>query len=131
MIEYFERGAAPINNSYAAGGVAPHVSTLRFTYTVPTGKYALLHTLTAFLIRDGAPGAAGVARGFYLVLRGGVTAYLTYATFLNAAVGTDILRETAHQSMLFAGDQVLAYTSDASTTGTVEYRLSAALTEFS
>lgn len=136
-----------IQQTYVAAGVAPHASTQRQLYTVPTGKVTAVLYAWARLRRDADATAGGWARAEFGFSRNGVASiYQTDGTTLAAAAVTVLYAELmendlaignrAYESLrtapLFfpAGTQLFWNTIDLSTGGTIDYRMSSLLIEF-
>jgi hypothetical protein len=116
---------------YNVNGTAPHSATQRWTYTVPTGKKAMLEALDGLICIVTAATTAS-RRKIYVRLTksGGGSADIMNLQILTNSVG-DVQTKTLGTSLLMLqGDSLTGYTADESTDGTVDYRLMAKLTEF-
>lgn len=121
-----DRNPTTVVRSYAAGGVAPHPETDRWTYTVPTGRRAAVTYAEADVFRDAAPSTLGVITVsiYYnnnLVLR---------SIVWNNTVGARDFKLMTGLMVLNPGDTLRATTEDSSTGGSANYRISAMIVEF-
>lgn len=121
-----DRNPATVVRSYAAGGVGPHAETNRWTYTVPAGRRAAVTFLEADVFRDSAATTLGV-----------ITVSVYYNTELvlrsivwNNTVGARDFKLMTGLMVLNPGDTIRATTSDTSTGGSANYRISAMIVEF-
>lgn len=114
----------PVNKTQFAanGAVAPHTTTVRWTYTVPAGKKAVLESLMMSVIRvtAAAPQVTAVAHLNYTP-SGGSQTLLAQAVLTTNGVN-DIQQQTITSlGEMLAGDVVSADDVDSSTGGTVSY----------
>jgi len=130
VTQYFGRNPIFINKGYGTWGLAPHGDTTRASYTVPTGRKAVLTAAFVHLIRVTAPAPAGEAAIYvYVIYNGGSSYYLLQDVF-NTGAGQQA--SLTHGGMIFlvAADSVELHTLDASTGGTMAYRGHFNLVEF-
>jgi hypothetical protein len=116
---------------YTVNGAAPHSAIDRWTYTVPTGKKAMLEALDGLICILTAATTAG-RRKIYVRLTksGGGSADIMNLQISTNGVG-DVQTKTLGTSLLMLqGDTITGFTADESVGGTVDYRLMAKLTEF-
>jgi hypothetical protein len=116
---------------YSAAGVAPHTTTPRWTYTVPSGKKAMIEFLHVRILRSAAATTAGkVTAAISITPSGGPSADIMVANILTNNVGDREALVSGATLTLLAGDKIAGYTSDASTGGTIDYVLACKATEF-
>lgn len=127
---WHDRNATARGRSYSAGAVAPHGSTTRWTYTVPSSKKCLLESAWCLVMRDGAAAPAGRARSLVYVDTGDGTSEVGEPQILTNGVGDQQSALVAGQMTLNAGGIVAAVTEDSSTGGTVRFMATAKLTEY-
>lgn len=128
---WYDRSPATRADGYSTGAVAPHSATVRVSYTVPTGKKALVELILTSLERDGAPGAAGAAAALARVTPGtGSQIAILISRDQSATVGAQKVQSLAGSFTLKAGDLLELVTVDGSTTGTYQYDLASKVTEF-
>jgi len=128
---WYDRNPVRLFQYYKGDGVAPHSSTLRWTYTVPAGKKAWVELLVNRVKRSGAATTPdAVLSQIYLTPYGGSISTLLYVFFNSNTLGAGDTIIVPASMMLGAGDVLSAYTQDASTGGLVDYLVSAKITEF-
>jgi hypothetical protein len=109
----------------------PHSDTQRWTYTVPSGKKAMLEYASAYVRRSAAATTVGrVQASIRVTPSGGGVHTITIAQILTNNVGDSDRMDLGQGFLLFAGDKIEGYTEDTSTGGTVNILLRAKLTEF-
>ena len=116
-----------------SGALAPHSTTIRWTYTCPAGKRAMIELLQCSVRRVTA---ASMPNDFFsgilftpIVGDEGII-LIAYITSAETAVGAKELNMLGGNLMLQPGDEIKGYTGDFSTGGTVFYVLNYKLTEF-
>jgi len=125
-LEWYDRNAINGTVFYLGTGVAPHSVTVRATYTVPTGKKALIGAICLQFLRVTAAGTVGQIHAYFDIGPGlGLTGQM-----LDNNVGAHLEREVNMNSVLLEGEGLGLSTLDLSTGGTVNYGLSAAIMEF-
>jgi len=124
--EWYDRNPSQAGINYTATNVAPHGSTVRATYTVPSGKKAFV-----------AAAELDVRRRTAATTLGSVLAWLTFGGILGLQVlhennTVDARRsiETYLGGVLFAGQSLQLSTWDASTGGAMDYVLTTIIVEF-
>lgn len=128
---YYDRNAATALVGFSLGGVAPHGTTVRAGYTVPTNKKSFLDSLWMDIIRDGATATFGtvLVRLNYSPFGGG--AAIMFQTFQNQGTALvesqTVLPQFGYMS---PGDSFTLTTSDASIGGTNAFNVNAKKTEF-
>jgi hypothetical protein len=127
---YYDRGAASINKAYGASGIAPHVNTTRFTYTVPAGRKCVVENICVSIYREGVASPIGQVFG-YVVLFDGST-YCNLVNLYTAAntVGATSTNIVGNGATVYAGEQIIGGTWDLGTGGTNDFRLNAKGTEY-
>jgi hypothetical protein len=129
--QYYDRTATPTMDQFGTSGAAPHASTVRWTYTVPSGKKAYLEWVNAWLRRVTA--AAPVGRATSVINytpSGGAAGSIVIARHINNAVDAVDRDGGSVGAFLGAGDVVNASTEDLSTGGTVDYLVVSKRAEF-
>lgn len=126
-VERVPNGNLTGGKNYVAGLVAPHGTTTRWTYTVPTGSAAQLENAMVGAYRDVAPGAAGEVVCNIDLSPGG---HLLRINVLGAAVGAGKEQNVGLCGFLLAGETATGQTSDASTGGSGQYSISIRYREF-
>ena len=131
---YYDRNATTSQSTYATvgtGAIGPHANTQRFSYTVPAGKLAYVENMFAWAGRATAPTVTGDIAAFHQFVTTDTTSGVQWYDLINSApVGTKTSAILTSSGMLGPGDIARAYTSDASTGGTVNYILNAKYTVF-
>jgi len=128
---WYDRNPTSIQKLHADAGRSPHSETERWTYTVPSGKKALIESLYIKIMRaTAASSAVLVLAAVQLGLGGGTNYYHWIAALRTNNVGDkdDII--IGQSIILNAGDVLRAISSDSSTGGTVDYYILAKITEF-
>lgn len=127
---YYDRNEVPKSFRYIAT-VAPHTTTVRWTYTVPVGKKAWMDSALAWLGRATAAAPVALAFGWVRYTPSGGSA----TTMVNTTLATNGVNDN-QQSLLsslgamVAGDVVEGLTVDTSTGGTVTYDVNLKYAEF-
>jgi len=126
-LEYYDRNPAPGLVSWTADGIAPHGATIRASYTVPTGKKALIVGGTAMMMRATAATTLGRARAY------GATPTSIVFDLFHKSNTVDSLQQvvSAVSYVIYAGITTSLVTADASTGGTIDYNVYLTYTEFS
>jgi hypothetical protein len=120
---YYDRNASAINLLYDAGGIVPHVITIRATTTIAAGKKALVEQQSLYMIRQTAPIIHGLAFATIYVTAAGTDTALGRASIASAVVHTTSSVVIASQATLYAGETYRLETLDASTDGTILYTI--------
>jgi len=128
---WYDRNPVQRADSYLASDLAPHTETTRLTYTVPSGKKAMIEEISGRVLRTAAATTLGRARAkIALTPSGGSMKVLVEAKILKNTVGdTDVQGFPASMTLL-AGDRLDLITDDMSTGGTCDFHLSYKITEF-
>jgi hypothetical protein len=130
--QWFDRNPTSIIKAYN-NTLAPHGATERWTYTVPANRRALIELLQCGAKRISVAGTPAAVQVYVKVTpNGGSDTYTLYADLTSAdnAIGSKEALSSQGTIALEAGDLIHGSTSDGSTTGTVEYVLTAKITEF-
>ena len=122
----WDRNPVSATQSYSGATVAPHSSTVRWTYTVPTGRKALVSAFHISVRRAAAATTASTATAF-LMLNG---TNVFHVTLVNNTVDATQRLELSAALYLTAGDELRAVTLDSSTGGYIDYNVVAVVTEF-
>tara|TARA_Y100000310_G_scaffold328199_1_gene395908 strand:- start:240 stop:665 length:426 start_codon:yes stop_codon:yes gene_type:complete len=126
----FDRAPATIQEYYAGATVAPAGFTVRWTYTVPASKLALINQANILLLRDGVASPVGRTELGIEWPTGGTYPKLLFVTSLDNVVGDSHQQAIGQAGFMVAAQAVRGYTSDPSTGGTNFFILSATFTEF-
>lgn len=127
---YGVEGKVTIQPFFSGTGVAPHGSALRTTYTCPADKIARIDSISLLLWRKTVAGTNGVVEMLASYDNDGSTAVaiLNIAIFTNA-IGDRAMANISPKIFLDEGDAFHFFTLDLSTTGTIDYRGHAFITE--
>ncbi len=125
---YYDRNPLTNRISYVAGSVAPHGSTSRATYTVPTGRKAFVSLIQGELLRQTAAAPAGDAQFIVRDLTGGAH-YLTQDILTNG-VGDKAQAVMGANMTMLAAEVIQILTGDGSIGGTFYYSITAQSVEF-
>lgn len=112
---WYQPNFVPQNKNFASAAVAPAGVTVRATYTVPANRRGIITAANIMLMRDGAPGVAGLAQIWIDVNSGARVPYVVDKT---AAIGLCQHAAIGKNTTLIAGDVVNVTTFDNSTGGT-------------
>lgn len=123
---WYQPNFAQGDSVYAGTSIAPHASTWRADYTVPTDRIAIITQMSAFMLRDAAPSAAGFAT---LRVLHYPDAMMTVGE-ISATVGVPRSDTIGQGLVMKAGEAIALYTADASTGGTYHYRTAIDYIEF-
>jgi hypothetical protein len=124
---WYQTNFAVRRKIYAAGSVAPHNWTTRWTYTVPTSRLAQVASSEVLILRETVGSAAATVNA--LIIENSAN-YLLTMTEVAAAVGTPKFVNTGWASLLKAAETLVAQTYDGSTNGTYTYQIMASIMEF-
>jgi len=123
---YYDRNPIARMIYYRANGVAPHAATQRASYTVPTGKKALVVGASAMMMRATAATSLGRVHSF-----GGTASSIAFDCYhKNNTVDSMVTVQNPIQYPFFEGVQLSLATEDLSTGGTMDYDISTTFTEF-
>lgn len=128
---WYDRSPLTIGLLYQDNGIPPHAQTQRVTYTAPANRKALLEASTTICLRLTAAAPVGLVRMSIAGTYDGATgAWQPAAIMLDNAVGALGGFSQSQQSILQPGNNVRGFTEDQSTGGTVQYIVTAKLTEY-
>jgi hypothetical protein len=113
------------SQSYSAAAVAPHVATIRWTYTCPANRIAMVQSARCHVLRDGATANPGIARATV-----NVTNAICDARIIDGTVNAYRSEIIGVSAMTTAGGTITGVTSDASTLGTCNLLCNANIIEF-
>lgn len=128
---YYDRNPATNITTVAVGGITPHGSTVRASYTVPADKKAYLDSLWASMIRDGvtgSPGSTVMLIGYVPI--GGSVGYLMQLFMNNGTLWTQVSDVVPAFGYMGPGDHFNVSTTDASSGGTFQFNAGVKRTEF-
>jgi len=130
-LAWYDRNPVSVIKWWGMQDVAPHFSTQRWTYTVPTSKKAYIENVNAMAVRTVVATTVGRVCDYVVYYpSGGGSLWLTEAEFIKNAVGDSDKNNIACPITMLVGDTVTGFTSDDSTAGTVDHFLMAKITEF-
>lgn len=128
---YYDRNPITTMVSINLAVVAPHVLTLRASYTVPANKKAWLDSVWLHIVRSNAAAPAGPAEIRCNETTTVVGAQLaTYVYHNNNTVGFDVTQNLANGGFLGTGDNIQVFTIDTSTGGSCDYDMAVKATQF-
>ena len=120
---YYDRNATAINQVYDAASVAPHLSTVRVTYTVASGKKALVESQSLFVGRyTAATVVAYLSATIYIDSGAGSASQGRVLNNSNTVYSSQSLLSMGNMT-LYAGEIYKIETQDGSTGGTGWYTL--------
>lgn len=127
--EWFDRNPIVADSNFSAT-IAPHVSTLRLSYTCPAGKKAFVQTAFVGMMR--ATVAAPVGEVDWLIQHydGSQAAIVAMIQTFDNVVGNPHIERVSFNIYLTAGQAIRFYSSDTSTGGTVNYNGQLSVVEF-
>lgn len=128
---WYDRNPTQITLWYTVNIQSPHSQTQRWTYTVPSGKKAMLEALDGLICIQSAATTPGRRKIMVqLTKAGGGSAQIFNLQIITNNVGDIQTKALGTSILLLSGDTLSGFTADESTGGTVDYRLMAKLTEF-
>jgi hypothetical protein len=129
-LDWYDRTPLAVMNNYQQT-VAPHVTTVRWSYTVPAGRKAYLETAHCSLLRAvvAAPANFAAVQQKYTPSGGSTGVYVISGINTNN-VGDQFALQVGASFLGFAGDAFEGSTVDQSVGGTTIMRNFAKLTEF-
>lgn len=110
--------------------IAPAGTTVRWTYTVPTAKKALVDVVTMQATRQTAAAPIGEAAALIEVTSLDASVARLIQSLFNNTVGAAANGNFAAAIPMQAGETLIGKTYDFSTGGTVNYNVAAHLVEF-
>jgi len=129
--DWYDRNPVSRVDYYWGSGVAPHGVTTRLSYTVPSGKKAMVEVLVLKVRRNTAATTLGIARAsLILTPSGGAPDNFMDACIVNNTVDVKDGWSIGASLALITGDLLEFTTYDGSTGGTCDYWLSYKITEF-
>ena len=127
---YYDRSATTKSTEYA-GTTGPHAVTQRYTFTVASGYKAYVEScVTLATVATVATTRTAVYASQYVVTDDSGAADLAIVKIYGNTLGQQLLNVVSGVSLLNAGNQLVASTSDTSTGGTIDYILSVKYTQF-
>ena len=131
VAEMRDRNPTKIHQVYRAGAIAPHGATVRWTYTVPASRMALVEMVSLIILRDAAPTTASYGLVYLSYFpSGGSAQFATEVIEITATVGVPQQVLIGQGMLLKAGDALSGNTNDLSTGGTYFYEVTMVATEF-
>ncbi len=128
--QFYERNSLSRMNAFLLTGVAPHILTVRSTYTVPPNRRAVLTSGWIKQFRATAAAPVGFMQsGLYASINGVVSQVLEIDNIDNA-IGPRYIVSSPFQVWLNAADIITLRTRDTSTGGTMDFSGSFSYMEF-
>jgi hypothetical protein len=128
---YYDRNAAGTSVRYIASGVAPHAQTIRWTVTISSGQKAFAEMVGVRIAPTTVATVFGAAEAGVDTISGGVNSTIIYIQQKMSAALTVLYAAYPLSVTLYAGDQLVGFTSDGSTGGTALYIVDSKYTTFS
>jgi|SRR5712664_1673086 len=126
LAPYDRNPTRPAALFFTTAPIAPHASTLRFSYTVPTNRKALMLTIQ-FRVRRAT--AATTAAAIQILLQIAAVSLDFLVTYTNTADHESVYQVSVGTSIL-TGEQLKVLDIDSSTAGTVEFQETIEAIEF-
>lgn len=120
--QWYDRNGITRDAGFNGAATAPHVSILRWSYTVPSTKKFMLQTYFIASVRDtvtATPSEATASIFLYGLGVGGRK--IIQNNFIKGALGDGLTLVGSGGSVLMPTDRLEGYTEDASVGGTVHY----------
>jgi hypothetical protein len=128
---WYDRNPVQKVNNYNATLVTPHSITERWSYTVPSGKKAMVEILEAEVLRAQAASTVGLAEALIaLTPSGGSEKSVLCARIFDNTVAARSTQAIGSALLLLADDKLTGKTVDTSTGGSCDYYLAYKITEF-
>jgi hypothetical protein len=128
---WYDRNPSIQVKNYSATEMFPHFITLRWSYTVPSGKKAFLELGDIEVVRAAAATTVGrVKAAITYTPSGGSEVNVIVVEIRTNGVGDRAGKTLGQAFVMSAGDSINAYTEDTSSGGSIDYYLSAKITEF-
>lgn len=119
----YDRITSTYRLSYWASNVAPHGNTVRISQTVPASSTARIAAATCGILRTAAAAPAGLVLAYVGHSNGVNNQPWLHATCLDATVGVRDEQNVGTGAIYQTTTLIEAATQDASTGGTMDYRL--------
>lgn len=126
-VERTSGGVAQGFSHYAANGLGPHVPTIRWTYTVPSAKAAMIDGLSVNLLRVAVAAPAAFAQ---VLVYGTGGVYWADVSAQDNAIGSGRFLVAGLVGYARAGEAISSQTFDGSTGGAYNYSASLRYHEF-
>jgi hypothetical protein len=119
---YYDRNPKDVLNYQEEGAIAPHSATVRWTYTVPTARKAMLQLIEVYLYRDTVATTLGYSDVWInMTPSGGSTYILVDAQLFVNTIGAAGPSPVSSGIILLPGDAVSGVDFDSSTAGTMSF----------
>ncbi|MEM3549356.1 MAG: hypothetical protein QXJ23_10180 [Thermofilum sp.] len=129
--EYYDRGAANQTVNYMGSSLAPHTSTQRANYTVPSGRKAIVDSAFILITRENLATGIGRARlTVFYTPSGGSAIPIAVVQLDNNCRNHTVHKTFTGLGILYPGDTLSIYTMDDSTGGTCSYWATLKIFEF-
>ena len=130
--DWYDRNVTGASLFYDAINVAPHLLTNRGAYTVPVQRKAIIQGAFIREIVSAAPSTAGNRKAFIRVTANSINTFLCYALLDVSLIVVGNRNEMliGRSAVLSTGDIVNMFTQDTAVDGSVDYTLSATMSEF-
>lgn len=130
-LAWYDRNPKSIEFIYDASPVSPHAQTTRESYTVPTGKKAILESTFCLFSRISIATTVGVVVArFDFTEDGGNEIITPKYELLDNTVGAYITGVYIFNKLMKEGDKFEITTADISVGGEMGYTISAQINEF-
>jgi len=115
-LEWYDRNPQSITFTFYAEDTAPHSTTIRWSYTVPTGKKFYVENAMAFQLRGVA--ATTLGRSYVRVVARDVS--VLHAQMERNEVGDSVHLNVGRGCLVQAGEEVRGITMDEGEGGTID-----------
>ena len=125
---WYQPNFTVVAKSYNGQGIAPHAWTNRWSYTVPANRLAILSGGQVSLYRATAAGTAALTQAEIWDDTAKKEIYI--ATIRTNTVGDHRDLPITGEAVFLAGEAFISDTTDASTTGTIDYIIATTILVF-
>lgn len=126
----WSKNPLPVAFTFSSGNVAPHASTVRWSYTVPAGRRCQVNYIGVGCWRRTTPTTPDIVYSFVQLNPGGAGFFIIAIARLTAITDNDDAFISAPQFIMNAGDLIRGQTLDGSVGGTCDYLCAFVGTEF-
>ena len=128
--QYYDRAPLTRSSQYS-GPLAPHAFTSRFTVTISAGYKAYIENAYGLVISyTAATAASDCYSGIGTVTDDAASNYVANAQIYGITTGLNSINSSASVALLNAGNQIIGFTANLNTGGTVLHTLSVKYTLF-
>lgn len=130
-VHWYDRNPRSSVKGYDAPTVAPHTVEVRWSYTVPKGKKAIIEGVYVKLIRRNVADPVGFASCHVDFLeKGGSANPPILKAMIVTNVAGDMDKDVLEGITMYEGDKISGVTQDLSTGGSIAYMTGCKITEF-